>query len=46
MTYAQMFLTVIAIEEAIAGVIYLFDSDWRKAVIWVAYALATLCIAF
>jgi hypothetical protein len=46
MSVAQWFLALVAAEEAIAGVFYLFDGEWRKAVIWVAYALATLAIAF
>jgi hypothetical protein len=46
MTFAQWFLIVVALEEAAAGAIYAFDGNWRKAIIWAAYAAATLAITF
>lgn len=47
MTLSQWFLLAIAIQEALGGAMYLFvDNDWRRAVIWVAYAIATLLITF
>jgi hypothetical protein len=46
MTGNQVFLLVIALQEALAGAFYLIQSDWRRALIWVCYAVATLCITF
>jgi hypothetical protein len=44
MTYTQWFLISITLQEAAGSVMYAIDADWRRAVIWACYALATLMI--
>ena len=46
MTLAQWFLLAIAVQEGLGGLMYALDMDWRRAVIWVAYGIATLMITF
>ena len=44
MTYTQMFLVWITFQELVGSVMYWLDGDWRRAVIWLSYAIATLMI--
>lgn len=46
MTYTQWFLLSITLQEFAGGVMYALDMDWRRAVIWSCYAIATLMITF
>lgn len=41
-TYGSIAVTILG--EGCAGVAYFLTGDWRRGVIWIAYAIATLMI--